>query len=106
MRCPTNRGSRILCIDNLSTGLFENVSHLKGREGFEFENADVCSYTNSSKVDFVFHLASRPSPEDYRKHPVETALANSSGTHQMLELTRKNDFATLFRVLERSVRRP
>src|SRR6267378_7541856 len=89
-------GSRIISLDNLSTGVFENVEHLKGTKGFEFEKADVCTYSKNSKVDMIFHLASRPAPEDYQKHPVETALANSEGTKQMLELARKHDSRVLF----------
>ena len=89
-------GSKITCLDNLSTGVFENVDHLKGTKGFEFEKADVCSYSRNPKVDMIFHLASRPAPEDYQKHPVETALANSEGTKQMLELARKHDARVLF----------
>ncbi len=84
-------GSRIICVDNLSTGVIENVEHLKGTKGFEFEKADVCTYSRSPKVDMIFHLASRPAPEDYQKHPVETALANATGTEKMLDLARKND---------------
>ncbi len=84
-------GSRIICLDNLSTGVFGNVEHLKGTKGFEFEKADVCTYARKPKVDMVFHLASRPAPEDYQKHPVETALANATGTDKMLDLARKND---------------
>ncbi len=84
-------GSRIICLDNLSTGVFENIGHLKGTKGFEFEKADVCTYSGKPKVDMVFHLASRPAPEDYQKHPVETALANATGTDKMLDLARKND---------------
>jgi UDP-glucuronate decarboxylase len=84
-------GSRIICLDNLSTGVFENVEHLKGTKGFEFEKTDVCTYSQNPKVDMVFHLASRPAPEDYQKHPVETALANATGTDKMLDLARKND---------------
>jgi UDP-glucuronate decarboxylase len=87
--------SRIICLDNLSTGVFENVEHLKGTKSFEFEKADVCTYSKNPKVDMVFHLASRPAPEDYQKHPVETALANATGTDKMLDLARKND-ARLF----------
>src|SRR5205807_4833382 len=83
--------SRIICVDNLSTGVFENIDHLKGVKGFEFEKADVCTYSRSPKVDMVFHLASRPAPEDYQKHPVETALTNATGTDKMLDLARKND---------------
>ena len=89
-------GSKITCLDNLSTGVFENVDHLKGTKGFEFEKADVCSYSRNPRVDMIFHLASRPAPEDYQKHPVETALANSEGTKQMLELARKHDARVLF----------
>jgi UDP-glucuronate decarboxylase len=36
-------------------------------------------------------MASRPAPEDYQKHPVETAQANSLGTQQVLEMARKSD---------------
>ncbi len=84
-------GAKVHCLDNLSTGLFENIDHLKGRRGFEFEREDVTSHVEGGKFDMVFHLASRPSPEDYQKHPVETALANSAGTHRMLEVARGND---------------
>ncbi len=87
--------ARVVCLDNLSTGLFENVEHLKGTRGFEFVNGDVCEYAGPSRFDMVFHLASRPAPEDYQKHPVETALANSAGTHRTLEVARRND-ARLF----------
>src|SRR2546422_73946 len=84
-------GSKIICLDNLSTGVFENVEHLRGTKGFEFEKADVCTYSGKPKVDMVFHLASRPAPEDYQKHPVETALVNATGTDRMLDLARSND---------------
>ena len=84
-------GSRTTSLDNLSTGVLENIEHLKGTKGFEFEKADVCTYSGNPKVDIIFHLASRPAPEDYQKHPVETALANATGTDKMLSLARKND---------------
>src|SRR3990172_2931531 len=89
-------GAKVVCLDNLSTGLFENVDHLKGRQGFEFERAEVTSHVEGGNFDIVFHLASRPSPEDYQKHPVETALANSAGTHRMLEVARENDARIIY----------
>jgi UDP-glucuronate decarboxylase len=87
----TMSGSRVVCLDNLSTGVFDNVEHLKGTKSFEFEKVDTCEYAGRKKFDFIFHMASRPAPEDYQKHPVETALANSIGTQQVLELARKSD---------------
>src|SRR5205807_7849660 len=91
--CDTLVGldSRIICLDNLSTGVLENIDHLKTVKSFKFERADVCTYSENPKVDMVFHLASRPAPEDYQKHPVETALANATGADRMLDLARKND---------------
>ncbi|OLB68187.1 NAD-dependent dehydratase [archaeon 13_2_20CM_2_52_21] len=83
--------SKVICLDNLSTGVFENIDHLKAAKSFKFEKADVCTYSKNLKVDMIFHLASRPAPEDYQKHPVETALANATGTDRMLDLARKND---------------
>jgi UDP-glucuronate decarboxylase len=87
----TMSGSRIVCLDNLSTGVFDNVEHLKGTKTFEFEKVDTCEYTGRKKFDLIFHMASRPAPEDYQKHPVETAQANSLGTQQVLEMARKSD---------------
>jgi UDP-glucuronate decarboxylase len=87
----TMSGSRVVCLDNLSTGVFDNVEHLKGTKSFEFEKVDTCEYSGRKKFDFIFHMASRPAPEDYQKHPVETAQANSLGTQQVLEMARKSD---------------
>jgi UDP-glucuronate decarboxylase len=87
----TMSGSRVVCLDNLSTGVFDNVEHLKGTKSFEFEKVDTCEYAGRKKFDFIFHMASRPAPEDYQKHPVETAQANSLGTQQVLEMARKSD---------------
>jgi UDP-glucuronate decarboxylase len=87
----TQSGSKVVCLDNLSTGVFDNVQHLKGTKNFEFLKADTCDYPGRRKFDLIFHLASRPAPEDYQKHPVETALANSVGTQQVLERARKSD---------------
>jgi UDP-glucuronate decarboxylase len=87
----TMSGSRVVCLDNLSTGVFDNVEHLKGTKSFEFEKVDTCEYAGRKKFDLIFHMASRPAPEDYQKHPVETAQANSLGTQQVLEMARKSD---------------
>ncbi|MBI4257500.1 MAG: SDR family oxidoreductase [Thaumarchaeota archaeon] len=87
-----NLGTHIYCIDNLSTGLTENIAHLHGARNFHFENLDIDSSDPPKiRVDGILHLASRASPEDYQREPVETLLTNSVGTRNMLELARKND---------------
>ncbi len=42
------------------------------------------------EVDFIFHLASRPSPVDYQENPMEIALTDILGTKNMLDLAMKN----------------
>ena len=84
-------GSTVTCVDNLTTGAYDNIRHLRHTKGFKFDKTDVCKYSGNPKVDVVFHLASRPAPDDYQKHPIETALSNSEGTHKMLELGRRRD---------------
>ena len=88
--------AEVTCLDNFSTGLNENVSHLFNLKNFRLLSENVSSFNNDEKYDFVLHLASRASPEDYQQHPVETLLANSLGSQKMLEIAGKNDSTILF----------
>jgi UDP-glucuronate decarboxylase len=89
-------GAEVICLDNLSTGLEENVSHLIEKSCFQFVKEDVCAFKGNVKFDLIFHLASRASPEEYQLHPVETLRVNSLGSYNMLELARKHDSAIVF----------
>jgi UDP-glucuronate decarboxylase len=66
-------------IDNLSTGLMENISHLRRSRNFTFRKLDATHPEDleTEKYDVIFHLASRASPEEYQQHPIETLTANS-----------------------------
>lgn len=86
----------VACLDNLSTGKLENIDHLLKKPGFKFINEDVCAFKSNVKYDYVLHLASRASPEDYQRRPIETLQANSLGSYNMLELARKHDATILF----------
>ncbi len=44
-------GCKVVCLDNLSTGLFENVDHLKGTRGFEFELSEASSGDGSGEFN-------------------------------------------------------
>lgn len=48
------------------------------------------------KIDQIYHLASRASPNDYQKYPVDTALTNSIGTKNMLDLARRKNAKLLY----------
>jgi len=81
------RGDGVVCVDDLSTGRNENVSHLIGRPGFEFVDADVSGGLDvSGRLDAVAHLASPASPPAYLRRPIETLAVGSRGTETALRL--------------------
>lgn len=89
-------GSEVVCLDNFSTGKMENIDHLLGEASFKFIEDNVCSFHGEAKYDYILHLASRASPEEYKQHPVKTLNANSLGSNNMLELARKHDAGIMF----------
>jgi len=80
----------------LSTGKIDNVNHLFKEKLFKFIDEDVCTFKSDTKYDFILHLASHASPEEYVKNPVETLRTSSLGSHNILELARKSDATVLF----------
>ena len=82
-------GWQVLCVDNLVTGVAQNVAHLPGRKGFESIQHNVSEplYLNDA-VDGVLHFASPASPVDYADHPIATLKVGTLGTHNMLGLAR------------------
>ena len=47
-------------------------------------------------IDQIYHLASRASPINYQKFPVETALTGAIGTKNMLDLAKEKNARILF----------
>jgi UDP-glucuronate decarboxylase len=81
----------ITVVDDLST-----VKYLELPPNVKLIKDRVETFKTNEKFDFVIHLAARPSPEDYMQHPVETALSNSLGTYNALEIARKSDATFLY----------
>lgn len=92
------QGARVICIDDLSSGLENNISHLLDEENFKFIRHDVSEplKLDEKRVDAVMHLASRASPLGFDKYPIEIIRANTLGTMNMLELARKYGARLLF----------
>lgn len=88
--------AEVTCLDNLSTGIKRSVDHLVGKRRFKFVNADVGTFTTKDEYDYIFHMASHASPEEYQKHPIETLRTSSLGSTIMAELARKQDATILF----------
>jgi UDP-glucuronate decarboxylase len=82
-----SRGDRVICLDNLQTGLAENLRGLTGQQGFRFIRHDICQpFEQALKVDEIYNLACPASPPQYQADPVRTMLTNVVGTNNLLAL--------------------
>jgi UDP-glucuronate decarboxylase len=89
-------GSDVVCVDNFATGHESNISHLKTHSNFEFRRLDIAEKVPDDRFDMIFHFASRASPDEYQLHPVETLVANSIGTHNVLQAARRHDAMVIY----------
>ncbi|MCM8780242.1 MAG: SDR family oxidoreductase [Candidatus Omnitrophica bacterium] len=81
---------RVICMDNLITGVKDNISHLFKCKNFEFVNHNITKYIEAKgRIDYVLHFASPASPQDYLKYPIQTLKAGSLGTHNALGLAKE-----------------
>jgi dTDP-glucose 4,6-dehydratase len=88
------RGDAVVCLDDLSTGSAENVSHLLGNDRFRLIVGDVSEKVelgDELPVHAVCHLASPASPPAYLARPFDTLAVGSEGTRRLLELARAHD---------------
>ena len=82
-------GHQVLVIDNLSTGSFENIAHLKGQPGFEYfidtvENEPLLAEL-IDRSDVVFHFAAAVGVKLIVEQPVYTIETNVHGTEVVLK---------------------
>lgn len=85
------RGDRVICVDNVVTGREMNVAHLVDNPKFSFLRHDIREpLPIDTPVDAVLHFASAASPPDYLARPIETLITGSAGTHNVLELAKRN----------------
>mgnify|MGYP001772886735 CR=1 FL=1 len=77
-------GAKVTVVDNLSTGSIENIKHLMNNPRFRFIEADA-SEVDARGYDYLIHGASIPSPDDYIRRPIETALSNAMGLLNFLK---------------------
>src|ERR1700722_5681532 len=88
-----DRGHDVLVMDDLSAGSFENIAHLKGREGFEYfidsvENEPLLAEL-IDRSDVVFHFAAAVGVKLIVEQPVYTSETNVHGTEVVLKHANK-----------------
>jgi len=86
-------GHQVLVLDNLSTGSFENIAHLKGRDDFEYfidsvENERLLAEL-IDRSDVVFHFAAAVGVKLIVEQPVATIETNVRGTEVVLKHANK-----------------
>jgi dTDP-glucose 4,6-dehydratase len=84
-----SEGNSVVGVDNLSTGNYENIVHLKSERRFRFEQRDICQPFNPGAVDYVFNMASPASPPEYLRLAIETLRVGSVGVENALEIAAK-----------------
>lgn len=83
-----DQGSRVVCLDNFSSGKKENVKELLNNKNFELIDHDITNPVDL-KVDEIYNLACLASPYYYQKYPIETLKTSVQGALNVLELSRK-----------------
>ena len=83
------QGHKVICLDNMYTGIYDNIKSLYEDKNFVFINADI---TNSIdlKVDQIYNLACPASQVHYQHDPIMTAKTSFLGALNVLELAKKN----------------
>lgn len=88
------RGDEVVVADNLLTGSADNLAHVEGHPLLRVLRVDVAAPLTArafaGPFDRVYHLASPASPVGYRRYPIETLLANSTGTRHALEVAHRD----------------
>lgn len=82
-------GHRVAVIDNLSTGSFRNIAHLKGHERFSYAidsiDNDPLMAELIDEADMVYHLAAAVGVRLIVESPVRTIETNVHGTEVVLK---------------------
>ena len=83
-----DKGEEVICVDDFSSGIKNNISNWIGHPKFKLLKHDVTKplYLEAEKI---WHLASPASPKYYLKNPIKTLQTNFLGTLNFLELAKK-----------------
>jgi UDP-glucose 4-epimerase len=87
------QGHDVLILDDLSTGSFDNIAHLKGRPRFEYfidsvDNEPLLAEL-IDRADVIFHLAAAVGVKLIVEQPVRTIETNVHGTEVVLKHANK-----------------
>ena len=91
------QGARVICLDNLVSGLKSNISSQMDRDNFRFIQHDITQpIFFDEPLDMVMHLASRASPFEFEKYPIQILKANTLGIWVALGIAKKHGAKLLY----------
>jgi len=86
-------GSEVTALDNLSTGKYENVVHLKENPNFNLVVGSILDEQLVNKLcektDIILHLAAAVGVELIVKHPLESLNTNIKGSEILLDMAQR-----------------
>ena len=96
------KDSKVICLDDFSTGDEKNIDHLLAEPDFEFVKHDICQPIDLArlpelqkfKIEFqgvqeIYHLACPMSPRDFDKNKIKILMTNAYGTKNALDIAAK-----------------
>jgi UDP-glucuronate decarboxylase len=84
--------ARVTCLDNFSSGTRENIQHLLELDNFKVIEHDVSQpIFFDNEINMVVHLASRASPFEFARFPIQIMKANTLGTWVALGIAKENE---------------
>ena len=90
-------GAKVICLDNFSSGMESNIAHLMDKDNFKFIHHDITKpIFFDEPIDVVMHLASRASPFEFEKYPIQILKANTLGIWVALGIAKKHDARFLY----------
>ena len=85
--------NEVTILDNLSTGRYENVAHLKEKPNFNLVVGSILDEKLVDKLcektDVIFHLAAAVGVELIVRHPLESLTTNIKGSEIVLDMAQR-----------------
>jgi UDP-glucuronate decarboxylase len=89
--------ANVICLDNLASGLESNISDLLHKDNFTFIKHDITQpIFFDEDLDMVLHLASRASPFEFQRFPIQILKANTLGIWVALGIAKRHKARLLY----------
>ena len=89
--------ANVICLDNLASGLESNISDLLNKDSFTFIKHDITRpIFFDEDMDVVLHLASRASPFEFQRFPIQILKANTLGMWIALGIAKRHKARLLY----------